>query len=397
MSPVIASSTPAIPSPEDLAARAHALVPVLRDRAARTEAQRSVLPETIADLRRAGLFRAVQPRRYGGYELSWPDFVAIVVDLARGCGSTAWVYSVLADHQATLAMFHDAAQRDVWGEDSDSLVSTSLVPQGSAVRVPGGYRLDGRWKYSSGCDHVGWIMLGSIVDGGSGTAEAHMFLVPMSDCRIDDTWFVMGLAGTGSKDVLLANVFVPDHRVIPTRDSDGGTAPGTAVNSFALYRMPRKATSPLSLAAVAVGVALGAVERFTETLRHREARGMRLADVGPLQMRIAEAAAEVDCAKLLLLDACRRTMTSLERGERLTIDERARNRRDQGYTVLLATRAVDRLFAATGGGGLQLGDEMQRAFRDVHGVQAHLYLGWDIAATTYGRVALGLDPGSPLI
>jgi 3-hydroxy-9,10-secoandrosta-1,3,5(10)-triene-9,17-dione monooxygenase len=379
----------------ELIERAESLVPTLRARAEETEALRRLPDETMRDLLDAELFKAVQPKRYGGFEVDLDDALRITAALGRGCGATAWVYGVLSDHQITLGMYPDAAQQDVWGETPDAVACSGLAPAGATRRVEGGYVLKGRWQFSSGSDHSAWIFVHSHVppDGSDQGPRTAYYLVPREDFEIVDTWHVIGLAGTGSKDVVIEEAFVPEHRLLLLSDAGEGRTPGAEVNPGPLYRMPRMATTPFLLTAPTIGLTEGMLELFLESIRSKASRGVKLAELGTMQMRIAEAAAEVDAARLLLERDCAETMRVMRADGRLTLEQRARNRRDMAYAATLCSRAADRLFTATGANGLFDGNEMRRQFHDIRAVGAHFVNAWDVAGTTYTKVTLGLEPG----
>ncbi len=383
----------------ELLSRARELVPTLRERAAQAEKLRCILPESIDDLRKAGLFRTLQPVVLGGYELPLDEAVLITSIVAEGCSSTGWVQGVYSDHCATLGMFDGQAQKDVWGESPDSLVSSGFMPTGKAVRVDGGYRLSGRWSFSSGCDYADWALVRSFVPTTAATdsPELYMFLVPRTDYTIIDTWFVMGMSATGSKDFQLKKeVFVPEHRAIRNKDLADGTGPGSEFNSGALYRLPRMATVPFSLAAPLIGIAERALQTIIEGMRKRSSGDRRVAAEGATHVRVATSAAEIDAVRALMLRDCREAMEIISRGGQLTLEQRARNRRDIAYVAYQCTQAVDRLFASAGGSNIYLASEAQRLLRDIHAAGQHISLSWDVAATTYGRVAFGLPPGQEL-
>jgi 3-hydroxy-9,10-secoandrosta-1,3,5(10)-triene-9,17-dione monooxygenase len=383
----------------ELLARAQELVPVLRKRAANAEKLRRIPPESIEDLRRTGLFRTLQPAVLGGHELPLDEAVLITATVAEGCGSTGWIQGIFSDHCATLGMFDGQAQKDVWGASPDSLISSGFAPTGKAVRVDGGYRLSGRWPFSSGCDHADWALVRSFVPSTLDTepAELYMFLVPETDYTIIDNWFVMGMSGTGSKDIeLKGEVFVPGHRALSNQVLANGTGMGSDFNGGALYRLPRNATVPFSLAAPLIGVAERALQIFVQRMRERPSGDRRAAQEGATHVRVANAAAEIDAARALMLKDCREAMEIVRRGERLSIEQRARNRRDIAYVAYQCTQAVDRLFASAGAGSIFLDSEAQRLLRDIHAAGQHIALSWDIAGSTYGRVMFGLPPGGDL-
>ena len=383
----------------ELLTRARELVPALRKRAADAEKLRCIPPESIDDLRRTGLFRTLQPAILGGHELPLDEAVLITATVAEGCGSTGWIQGIFSDHCATLGMFDGQAQKDVWERSPDSLISSGFAPTGKAVRVNGGYRLSGRWPFSSGCDHADWALVRSFVPPSLDTepAELFMFLVPKTDYTIIDNWFVMGMSGTGSKDIeLKGEVFVPGHRALGNQVLADGTGPGGEFNGGALYRLPRNATVPFSLAAPLIGIAERALQIFLQGMRGRPSGDRRAAQEGAVHMRVAHAAAEIDAARTLMLHDCREAMEIVRRGARLTIEQRARNRRDIAYVAFQCTRALDRLFASAGAGGIFLESEAQRLLRDIHAAGQHIALSWDVAGSTYGRVAFGLPPGGDL-
>src|SRR3954447_17330664 len=195
------------------------LLPALADRVERCETDRQVPEETVAELKEAGVFRMLQPKRWGGLETDPVDFYEVVRTLAAACGSTGWVTSVLGVHPWQLALFPDQAQRDVWGEDPDTLVSSSYAPTGRLTPVDGGYECTGRWCFSSGSAHCQWVLLGAIVMGPDGKPVDFLtVLIPRSDYVIEDVWDVVGLRGTGSNDVVVDKAFVLAHRTLSFND-----------------------------------------------------------------------------------------------------------------------------------------------------------------------------------
>lgn len=401
MASTMAASPPGASERDVLIARALALAPRLRERAAKAEALRRVPEETIADLHAAGLFRMMQPRRAGGAELPLGTLVEICAIIGAACGSTAWVLGNLASHHWILGMWDPRAQDEVWGQSPDVLIASAFVfPAGHAHRVDGGYRLSGHWKFSSGIDPSTWNMVGAIVhDPATGEGEYRMMLLPQEDYRPIDTWFVAGLKGTGSKDVEVSDVFVPEHRTLAVSAVKGGPTPGSAVNPGPLFRLPVFDLFPYVVAGTALGIAEGAADSFVQETARRIASytATRVADYAPVQIRLAEADAAVRCARLLLLGNCDEAMRLAETRATPTIEQKVRLRRDGAYAARLCTRAVDLLFEAYGGDGLFDQREIQRAFRDVHAANSHAALTWDVAATLYGKVALGMRLDHPTI
>src|SRR5215472_4364532 len=219
-------------------ARARALIPQLRDRAARTEELRRLPPETERDLHEAGLFRIVQPKRVGGSELDYVALVDCAELLGKADASVAWNFANLASHHWMLGMFDKRAQDLVWDRDPNVLIASSFIfPAGRARKVEGGYRLHGSWPFSSGVASCEWNMLASVVasDDEAEGIEYRIFLVSKDDYEIVDTWDAAGLRGTGSNDVEVRDAFVPEALTVAVSDLAGGPTPGSAVNSNPLY------------------------------------------------------------------------------------------------------------------------------------------------------------------
>src|SRR5437764_317727 len=384
----------------ELLQRAEALVPVLRERAGKAEELRRLPDETIEDLHRSGLFRILQPRRVGGSELPFRSIVELGSVISRGDGSTGWVLANLAAHHWLLGMWPKQAQDEIWGESPHKLIGSALIfPPGRATPAPGGYRLPGRWPFSSGVDAASWSLIGAIVhDQEAGTNEPRIFVLPASDFTIIDTWHVIGLAGTGSKDVAVEDVFVPEYRSVAVREITGGPNPGSAVNPSVLYQLPAISLFAFCIAGVSLGIAQGAIEYFIETTRTRTSyyTGRNLADFVTMQVHLAEAAAITDSAQAVMLSDCDEAERIVADGGVPSLEQRARYRRDGAYAATLCTRAVDVLFQSTGGGAIYARNPLQRAFRDVHAANAHYVLNWDINGAMYGRVALGLSPDASL-
>lgn len=384
----------------ELVGRARALQPALRARAAEADRLRTIPEATLRELHESGLFRALQPARWGGAELDYGLLVEIGAELGAGCGSTAWVWGNLTSHHWMLAFWPEAAQRELWDADPDGLIGSAFVfPCGRARKSPGGYTLSGRWPFSSGIDCSGWLMVGAMVARDGAEPEQRMFLVPPGSYEVIDTWHVSGLRGTGSKDVAIAEITVPEYRTLAVEDTREATAPGCAVNTAPVYRVPMFATFPYVISGPLLGIAEGAVAQFAEATKTKAATytGARIAELAPLQIKIAEAAACCQAARVMLANDCAEITDHAERGLPSDDERRARYRRNPAFAVSLCVRAVDLLFTAAGGGGIYDGNPIQRAFRDIHAGAGHISLVWDVAGTLYGRVALGLPSGNPTI
>jgi 3-hydroxy-9,10-secoandrosta-1,3,5(10)-triene-9,17-dione monooxygenase len=376
---------------DELLQRASALVPVLAERALVTEQQRRIPDETIKDLVGAGLLRIANPARYGGYGLDYDTVIEVGAVLGRGCGSTAWCFTVWSSHNWLLGMYPERAQEEYYGSSPDVLSSSGFNPTGKAEKTAGGYLLSGRWDFSSGCDAGSWAVLAAFTpEHGPG-----LFLVPRRDYRIDDTWFVSGLRGTGSKDIVIDQpTFVADHRFLAYHDMGTAQTPGRALHRRPSYQLPTFCILPFTLAVPLLGIAQGAVEGFENRMRTRLAAvgGAKMVDRVNIQSRLGEAAVEVDCARLLMRHDLHEMLTRATRGEMPTMEARLRYRRDHAYMAKLSVQAVDRLFEVSGGHSLFDASPIQRAHRDVHAGSHQVALLWDTYAEQYGRVRLGLEP-----
>ena len=375
---------------EELVRRAAGLVPALRERAGLAEELRRMPNETVEDFHRTEILRAAQATRFGGFDLDYPVVLEIAAELGRGCGSSAWCYGIWASHNWVIGMFPEQAQEEYWADSADVLCATSLNPNGARVTVAeDGYLLSGRWDFSSGCDDAGWNILGGI-----GTDGLAWFLVPQSDYTIDDTWFVSGLRATGSKDVVLDDVFVPKHRVVPVADIREGQSQGRRIHGTPNYLIPHMTMFSYTLAAPILGMAQGALEDFEAEVSGRVAytTGEKMADSAPLHIRLAETEAEVHAARLIMQNDGREVFARARRGEMPTLNERARYRRNQAYVARLGVRAIDRLFEASGGHALFDSSPMQRFHRDAHAASHHFGIAWEAVAEEYGRLRLGLEP-----
>jgi 3-hydroxy-9,10-secoandrosta-1,3,5(10)-triene-9,17-dione monooxygenase len=383
-------------TPEGYLDRVRALLPALRERTARAEQLRRLPTETFADFQQAGLFRALQPRRYGGYELDPGTFYQAVMEVGTVCGSSAWVLGVVGVHNWHLAIFPPQAQEDVWGEDTSIQLSTSLAPTGTVERVEGGYRLRGRWSFSSGCDLCHWAVLGGIAPPAEPgqPPDARVFLLPRRDYAIDDNWHVMGLCGTGSKDLVVEDAFVPAYRTHSYLDAFHLRHPGNAVNGAPLYRLPFGIIFPYGITAPAIGAALGAFESFREqSLKRINLRDQsRVAEDPFTQFRLAEAVGEIGAARDRMLGNFAEMMRLVRTGQEIPLADRARYRWDAGKAIDWSVKAVDRLFEASGGRGIFLDNPIQRAWRDVHAMRAHAGNNPERAAAVFARSEFGLPP-----
>ena len=375
----------------DARRRAAELVPEIRERAAQTQAARSVPRASIEALHAAGLFAVATPKRFGGSELGMDAALEATIEIAAACGSTGWVYGVLAGHTWLVAKFPEPAQAEVFS-DPNVLIASLIRLGGTAPQhVPGGFIWrGGRGKFCSGIDHAQWVLAGGSVTEADGTNAQRYFLIPRADIEIEDDWYTAGLRGTGSKSIVVRDAFIPEHRSVTFTSMLDGSAPGGVLNA-PYYRLPFQLVWPMSLPGTALGTARAALDTYTEMVRGKlgALSDEGIAEQSPSFVRIAEASARIESAELLLLTNARK-LNGLRSSDDVTPAMRARYRRDNAFAVQETRRATNALFEASGGSGVYESAPMERIWRDNNVSSAHIGFAWDAAATAFGRDALGL-------
>ncbi len=370
-------------APDELLRRASALVPVLKDRAARAEQLRRLPDENVAKLLASGLYRIAVPKRFGGLDVDYSLALDVAEELARGCPATGWCYGLWAAHAWLIGYWPLAAQEEVFEANPDALCSSSLnTGKSTCIPVDGGYRVSGRWEFSSGCDHAGWLMLGV-----SGIGERNWVLIPKTDFEIVDTWFVSGLRGSGSKDVVVADAFVPSHRVLDVPTAGDGDYSGWRVHRQDRYRAPITVLLGWDLVAPMLGIAQGMIDEFIARLRGAAGPG-RTAESQAVHIRLSQASAEVDAARALVRQDVREILDRAGDGGTFSILERAKYRRDKAYATQLCLQAVNRLFDISGGHALFDSSALQRHHRDAHAAAHRDTLTMDLAGQDFARLAL---------
>lgn len=381
-------------SAETLIRRARELSSRLIERVPEADALRRVPDATIADMQEAGFFRMLQPERWGGFELDPGTFFDVQIAIASACPSSAWVLGVVGVHAWQLALFPEEAQREVWGDDPRTLISSSYAPTGSVTRAPGGYRISGRWSFSSGCDHCRWVFLGGLVppEAEGKPPEMRTFLLPRAEYRIDDTWHVAGLKGTGSKDIVVDGAFVPEHRTHRLIDGYKRASPGNAVNQAPLYRLPFGQIFVRSVSTSAIGIAEGALAAYRAIAAKRVSAGdgSKVAEDQAAQLVSARAAATIDEVRLVLHRNMAELMALARAGDDMPIDRRVQFRSDSSNAAAKCVAAVDDLFTQSGGRAIFLGSPILRFFLDAHAARAHYANNPDKSARNFGGVLLGL-------
>jgi 3-hydroxy-9,10-secoandrosta-1,3,5(10)-triene-9,17-dione monooxygenase len=385
----------------DLLERATALIPELSRRAAEAEALRRVPDANVAALKRAGLLKVLQARRYGGHQLSLHAHVDTVATIARGCGSTAWCMGVVHAHSWLMGSFPEKAQEETYGADPDTFISAVIAPRGEARPADGGYVLSGFWPFASGCQHAQYLLLGArILDAGGTVVDEADLLVPAKDIAIKDDWHVAGLRGTGSCSVTAKDVFVPRHRYLSLPGLAEGKAPGAGLHEGGLYKSAAVPVLQLALAPGAIGIAEAALDAFQERLPGRVIAytlGEKQIESATTHRQVADAATRIRVARLLLHRAVDDIEAAANAGAVMAPRDRARIRMDCAHAVRQCLEAVDTLFLACGGSGLAESNPIQRAWRDLHAINMHGALALEVNQEMFGRMLLGLKPNTTLI
>ncbi|MEE3849682.1 hydroxylase [Gordonia sp. LSe1-13] len=328
-------------------------------------------------IREAGVIRMLQPKEFGGLESTPREFAETVMGIGAVDGSTGWVSGIVGVHPWALAFFDDDAQKDVWGQNPDVWMASPYAPMGVARPVEGGYRLTGRWLFSTGNDHCDWVMTAAMVgddDGNPITPPRSIYvLVPKSDYTVDhDSWNVVGLRGTGSKDFSITDAFVPSHRTIESNSLLEGNAWKEKGREEPLYRFPFSCIFPLGITSSLIGIAEGTLACYLNAQRDRVAvSGVPIKDDPYVLSNIGAAAAEIAASRAAMLENVDRFWDLTNEGKEATFEQRAVGRRTQTAAAWRAVRAVDEIFARAGGNSLQLSLPLQRFWRDAHAGLAH--------------------------
>lgn len=380
------------PTREELIQRARDLAPTLRERASTAAKLRRLPAETMADFHRLGFFKVVQPKRYGGYEMDPSIIFDLQLELGRGCASSAWVYGVLNVHTWQLALFAPEAQDEVWEDAPATLISSSYMPVAKTEWVDGGVKLSGQWSFSSGCDYAEWAFLGGFVPTEEGKApDMRTFLVPRCDYEIIDNWHTSGLRGSGSKDVVVEDVFVPEHRMHKFSDGFRQDNPGNEVNSSPVYRYPFGQIHVRSVSTPAVGAAFGALDAYVDYMKSKvsQATGGKARDSFTNSVTASDASALLDREVLVLRRNFQEMFSHLEKGEKIPVERRVRFRNDSARAVDAATQVVEKLFLTCGARAAFEDHPLNRHFQDVHAIRLHHANGTEGPAANFGGVLFG--------
>lgn len=383
---------------QELVGRATDLAPVLAERAQKTEENRAPLDESIQDLIEADILPTLTPKVYGGHELAPDTMARITTALSAGCPSTGWVAALYMGSAWRTLFFPGEAQREVFADKPYSLSAGQAAPLREARKATSGYVITGQTPWSSGSVHAEWFHFMGVVQEENGTAEPRWFLVPRSDVEVLDNWFTAGMRGTGSNDVRVEEVFVPEHRSTSFTQSLIAQTPGQALHPNPMYRLPAVPFLLTEVVPVVVGQFRGAVTAFTERTSQRQGTisSVKAAGKQGAQQRLGRAIAAADSAEALLEDYLRRFLA--QRPEQYEESDRAGMKLRGAHIVDLCRNSVNDMVRGIGGDGFRDHSPLQRYFRDINVLALHAFLDLDNATETAGRLALDMSiEGDPLV
>jgi len=383
---------------------ARELAPQLREASDESKCLRRLPDATWKALLDGGILRGLQPSRWGGGETPNPaDFFDAVAEVSRADGSHGWVSGIIGVHPWQLALFPIETQQEVWGEDSSVMHSSSYAPTGKARKVSGGYRLSGRWSFSTGCDHCQWVNLGGIAGGveidGVEVPDTRSFMVPRRDYRIDDNWQVAGLCGTGSKDIVIEDALVPEHRSQSHWDyAMNRDLPGWEVNPAPLYRLPFALVFNYALVAAVLGAARGFLDLWIDISRTRKGGlGGTIGEDPYCQSLLSESTYAIDNGFIRMRHDFDELVEAASAHRPVSIPRRSMMRYSACRSAQLAAHAVDRLFEASSGKAIFLDHPLQRRYQDLKAMMGHAYLGVDAPARMSGALAFGQRVMNPFV
>jgi 3-hydroxy-9,10-secoandrosta-1,3,5(10)-triene-9,17-dione monooxygenase len=397
----VATNSGPVPSMSELVERAASIRSLLEGNADETD-RLSRLPDAIVQsLKETGLCRLMVPKRFGGYETDIRTYIAVMAELGRGCGSTSWVASLINVCAWLAALFPERAQQDLWGGGTEAWASGSLAPHGEAKAVEGGWRVNGKWPWASGCLHAQWAACGIHMKNDRGEmANLGLSLMPVGDLTIDDTWFMAGMKGTGSNTIIAKDVFVPEHRFLPYPPAFGGLY-RTEHTDETVYRSAFVPVTVLILIGSQLGIARAALDLVTAKASTRGVTHTdykKQTDSIGFQIQLAEAAMKIDTGWLHAFRAADDIDAAARGGTYPDITARARLRTDTAMTAKCCREAVDLLVSAHGTTSLADWNRMQRLWRDVHVASHHAITEWQVNLEIYGKALLGIEPNiTPLI
>lgn len=375
----------------ELVQRARNLSRLLAEQAHEAEQLRRPTDEVIQALKDAEIFKLMSPRVYGGLELDLDTFFEVGLALSEGDASMAWVANFYIEHVWIFCLFPKEFQEELFADKSFALAPAMLSPTGQVTKEDGGYRLNGRWSWSTGIMHADWVLPAAIVTGADGKRAPMFFALPRSQVEVEDVWYVDGMQGTGSNDVIIRDAFIPEGRMLSFQDMIEGETPGAKVHSNPLYRTPMLPTLGLAAAMPALGQARACVRMFQERLHDRMQNGGTRRVGTAAKMRLAHAEVRVDQIYLLLRNLVEEVMRLRNSATRI---DRTRWATQLAFAVDQCKSVIAYVCEAAGASGHFQSSPLGRAARDINTVGAHIVFDLDARFELHGAAMLGEEiPG----
>ena len=349
----------------------------------KTRKNRRVADESVQALKDVGFIRSALPARFGGLEVTPQEFFAAHVRIAEADMSTAWACGIIAIHAFQIAMFDEKAQVEVYGEDPDTCVSSSYNPVGGKTElVDGGVMLSGRWGWSSGSDHCTWVLLGAVIPG----EGYRTFLVPRSDYEIEDTWFSMGLQGTGSNDIVIKDpVFVPDYRTQKQIDGFNGVHNQTSP----VYDIPWAQVFIRVVCTASIGAMKKAITLFVQNSKTSSTDPTKLQGDPDITRRLAEVRNLISETEAVMYSNFDAMMDTVNAGNKVSIEDRVLYRYQASIVIEKMIKAIDLLFDVSGGRSVFEGSPIQQIWKDIHIARSHVANSPTGFARNLGSMTLG--------
>ena len=379
---------------KELIGRAREIAPAVAARAEEVEQQRAPHSDTIRELIDAELFQILVPTRWGGHGLDLDTHRQIIETLSAACMSTGWIAAFYIGHNYLMIKFPEAAQEEIFADRPFGMIPVAGAPTMTVVREGDGYRVTGRAPFGSGIMHGDWVVVAGSVDGGLPL----MLLLPIEDVKVDETWDVVGMAGTGSNDMVVDGAFVPEHRTLSSIGMMSGVTPGTEIHDDPFYSIPMLPFLYCEAMPVFSGGLRGAVNAFESMIQARVTTygQARAAEQQFAHVSLGQARAHADVAEILVREQIRRTL-DYHAGSGFDLAVRLQLKGQSGFLVDHCRSTANELIRHAGAKSFQRAEPLQRFFRDLNMLASHAFWEWDTAREQLGRNRVGLDPTYPLL
>jgi len=385
-------------SPQNLYQNAYDLIPDLLAQGEETDQARQLSDHLVQELIQARFFDIVAPKSQGGLEYDLDVLLEVAKILGQGCGSTAWITSLLGTHNWLGGLFSEQAQAEIFANKGHVLAPAIFAPSGKAQKVEGGFTISGEWQFASGIQHSDWIMLSALSEDNEKIIGMECVVVPIHEVEVLDTWHTVGMRGTGSHNIRLDNVYVPKHRSVALADILNGSGEVAQKATNPMYRIPLVPYLSYTAAAPALGIGLGAYTQFKQYMQERimlggEQQQEKIAS----QIRLGQAKVALKSAEQLMHQGVQDLMQKAKSGHPFSLEERVNYRAEACYIATIVKQVVDSLVEAAGARAQFENMPLQRFQRDINTLRGHIVFDMDSTMEMLGRVELGLAPNQALI